>query len=459
MKARTKGEAEAAKTLFGVPTFWRRRKSYIERTLDLDHHRLVKRTFIMSRLLPFLLFTSVAMISCVVPGCLGVGVFVASNTISLMPRQYLNISDVHLVLQPDCDLILYDSTNLPYKSTNTSIPGPSRARNCSLFLQLDANLVLYNFVHNNTDLAGTNAIWSSETYGPANATIHNFLILKSDGSYTLNDYVDHLNTRVVDNHMTLQSYVVPSNLSGTLETIGFPFPPESEWKPESSLVDFPYMPAEYFLSQGFKLLTPAGSMYGQFVLALGTDCNLQSKALFGNMSVKSVLWETGTSSSENRECQLTLRRDGRLELRGKNSSMLYWNSTNVVGNESVSWFLTLNYENGQLHIVDILDPSKTPYWTNPIATNSSPPASPNSINKPNSITWIIVGVLGGGLVVVLTALGLYFALEPSKRVYSMKKLLHACQGFQFGDRDFILNNFDLGRQLSVVSAWIIMFKT
>ena len=327
----------------------RRRKSYIERTLGVDHHRMVKHTFNMSCFLPFLLFTSVAMISCVVPGCQGVGVFVASNTISLMPRQYLNISDVHLVLQPDCDLILYDSTNLPYKSTNTSIPGPSSARNCSLFLQLDANLVLYNFVHNNTDLNGTNAIWSSDTYGPANDTIHDFLILMSDGSYTLNDYVDHLSTRVVDNHRSLQSYFVPSNKSGTLETIGFPFPPESEWKPESSLVDFPYMPAEYFLSQGFKLLTPAGSMYGQFVLALGTDCNLQSKALFGNMSVKSVLWETGTSSSENRECQLTLRRDGRLELRGKNSSMLYWNSTNVVGNESVSWFLTLNYKNGQLH--------------------------------------------------------------------------------------------------------------
>jgi hypothetical protein len=43
----------------------------------------------------------------------------------------------------------------------------------------------------------------------------------------------------------------------------------------------------------------------------------------------------------------------------------------------------------------------------------------------------------------------------------MKKLLHACQGFQFGDRDFYLNTFELGWQLSVsvVSAGIIVFRT
>ena len=58
----------------------------------------MKHTFdmIMSRLLPFLLFTSVAMICCVVPGGLGVGVYVASDKVSLQPKQYLNISDVHL---------------------------------------------------------------------------------------------------------------------------------------------------------------------------------------------------------------------------------------------------------------------------------------------------------------------------------------------------------------------------
>ena len=405
----------------------RRRKSYVERTLStvsFDHHRMmVKHTFdIMFRLLPILLLTSVAMISCVVPGGLGVGVYVASDTVSLQPRQYLNFSDVHLVLQPDCDLILYNSTNLPIESTNTSIPGPSSARNCSLILQTDANLVLYNNVNNSRG-----AIWSSDTYGPANATIHNFLILKSDGSYTLNDYVDHLSTRIVDNHRSLQPYFAPSNVSGTLETIGYPFPPESEWKPvESSLVDFPYMPAEYFLSEGFKLQTPHGSIYGQFVLALGTDCNLQSKTLNSNGSVKSILWETGTNSSENRECQLILQRDGRLELRGKNSSVLYWNSTNVVGNESVSWFLTLNYETGQLAIVDILDRSKTAYWTNLVATNSSPAASPNSNNKAISTTLIIVFVLGGGFVVVLTALGLYFAVKPSKCVYIFHEETLAC---------------------------------
>ena len=370
---------------------------------------MVKHTFdVVSRLLPFLLFTSVAMISCVVPGCLGVGVYVASDKVSLQPKQYLNVSNVHLVLQPDCDLILYNST-IPYKSTNTSIPGPSSARNCSLDLQTDANLVLYNFVKNNTYLVDINSIWSSRTYGPAaNATIHRFLLLKSDGSYTLNDYVDHLSTRIVDDHVSLQPYFAPSNTSGTLETIGYPFPPEWEWKPDSSLDDFPYMPAEYFLSEGFKLQTPNDSINGQFVLALGTDCNLQSKALNSNGSVQSILWETGTNSSENRECRLTLQRDGRLELRGKNSSVLYWNSTNVVGNESGSWFLTLNYENGQLGIVDILDRSKDPYWTNPVANNSSPAASsPNSNFKILSITLIIiVFVLGGGFVVVIYCLGL-----------------------------------------------------
>ena len=388
---------------------------------------MVKHTFdmIMSRLLPFLLFTSVAMIlCCVVPGGLGVGVYVASDKVSLQPRQYLNFSDVHLVLQPDCELILYNSTNLPIESTNTSIPGPSSARNCSLLLQTDANLVLYNNVNNSRK-----AIWSSDTYGHANATIHNFLILKSDGSYTLYDYVDHLSTQIVDTptERSLQGpYFAPSNTSGTLETIGYPFPPESEWKPvESSLADFPYMPAEYFLSEGYKLQTPQGLIYGQFVLALGTDCNLQSKALNSNGSVKSILWETGTNSSENRECQLTLQRDGRLELRGKNSSVLYWNSTNVVGNESVSWFLTLNYESGQLAIVDILDRSKTSYWTNPVANNSSPAASPNSNNNGISTTLIIVFVLGGGFVVVLTALG-YFAVKPCKCVYIFHEETLAC---------------------------------
>jgi hypothetical protein len=405
----------------------RHRESYVESTsssLD-DHHRMVKHTFdVVSRLRPFLLFTSVAMISCVVPGCLGVGVYVASDKVSLQTKQYLNISDVHLVLQPDCDLILYNSSNLPYESTSTSIAGPSSARNCSLFLQTDANLVLYNFVKNNTDLEWENAIWSSDTHVSANTTIHNFLLLKSDGSYTLNVYVDHLSTQIVDNSVYLQPYFAPSNTSGTLETIGYPFPPEWEWKPESSLDNFPYMPAEYFLSEGFELQTPNDSINGQFVLALGTDCNLQSKALNSNGSVQSILWETGTNSSENRECQLTLQRDGRLELRGKNSSVLYWNSTNVVGNESVSWFLTLNYENGQLGIVDILDRSKDPYWTNPVANNSSPAASSSNSNN-NRITLIIVFVLGG-VVVVLTALGLYFALKPSKYcVYSMKKTL-AC---------------------------------
>lgn len=71
-----------------------------------------------------------------VVGGLVVGVLACSNTTMVKAGQYLNVFDVYLVMQPDCELILYTNFQ-PVPTTNIRVSGPSNKRNCSFNLQIE----------------------------------------------------------------------------------------------------------------------------------------------------------------------------------------------------------------------------------------------------------------------------------------------------------------------------------
>ncbi|KAG0578777.1 hypothetical protein KC19_4G048700 [Ceratodon purpureus] len=358
-------------------------------------------------------------------GSMALNVLVGSTSIAMNVRQYLNASSFSLVLQPDCNLILYNRSQ-PVMSTNYSCRPGTLAENSTVRMAAlkgwELDLFIDEFVSttNSTDYTQIDTpLWQYSFLGNTPNPLYPYLILRANGSCDFYDYNNnHLLGKDVNGNPFLKPYPTSPNGSGEStapNNLAFPFPPELAWKPSSSpgsSVDgFPYMPAGYFLIQSSEMRT----VDRKFVLTLGVDCNLQCRDTTKNGSEGFLLWESGSKANGNPEvlsCELKLQEDGRLVIRNITSGINYWNST-VSGNESVSWVLRLSPNDGSLSISDIENPSSV-LWSNSVGTNRA--------NK--TTTWIVVGVIVGVSVLAMAglALSVYLCtrtniLDPAEKAF------------------------------------------
>lgn len=341
------------------------------------------------------------------PGTMAVNVLVGSDLMKpVMATQYLYVSSFSLVMQPDCNFILYNFSQ-PVLSTNTTCTPGSELGLCSLTMDGDGNVYINEVGGPKTNFSPiSTSVWSYYWAAGTPRPLYPYMILRANGSC---DFYDFNGNLLLSDYPFLTPYtpLVAPNASTVPADISYPFPPELAWKPNTSLDGYPYMPAEYFLAQGSKLQTVDQG----FVLELGRDCNLQSTEVLTNGSA-SLLWESGTGSSELRGCQLMLQRDGRLQIRNNFTGEVYWNST-VAGNVSVSWILRLDLVSGGLSISDIED-SSTILWSN-LDLNQATPVIQASRKSNRTRIWIVVGVFGGASVLAIAGLAfLYYYARASK---------------------------------------------
>ncbi|KAG0606088.1 hypothetical protein M758_9G112800 [Ceratodon purpureus] len=291
-----------------------------------------------------------------VSGALAANILVGMDQYSVLNSyEYLSVLDnYYLVMQPDCDLILYNQSGLPLKhtgSTRAPADGSLVNLNCSLWMQSDGNCVIYNL---------TSADWINKTlYGqPSIPWAHlDFYTPNATRRQNINT-----NLRVVDvNEGSPVKYPKfdPGNSA------------YAAWVPGVSLDEYPYMPAGYFLSAGKRLRTLSSP---GFSLELNTrNYSLQSQRfLYGGGTLS--LWNSSTTASlQNQPCQLELLQNGILQVRYLNSNELHWKSGTS-------------------------------------GDNTSPQSSPKSTSD-RSIVWIVVGVIVGAFVLAMAALGLYFCAQ------------------------------------------------
>ncbi|KAG0601982.1 hypothetical protein M758_11G152600 [Ceratodon purpureus] len=358
----------------------------------------------------------------IIPGRLAVNVLVGTKPYFVLdPKEYLSVSGkYYFVMQPDCRLVLYNSSSgQPLLATgfDPKLYAGYRVgiQNCSLVMQSDGNLVMYNITRAQYDWANTTwvnevwaksawmfSVWSQGFFNVFNS--HSFLLLDGDGRL---EYYFANGTRFSGFSFESVAVIASSMLNYSS------FNPNSNgykaWQPDKSLDEFPYMPAGYFLSAGKRLVTTNSA----YMLDLNaTDCNL--RLLNGTR----ILWQSNTlTSSKNRACLLELQQNGFLQIRDQNSSAVYWNSTKA-GNIIVSWILKVDPDNGSLSVSDITNSSKILWTVNPDPAPSAPAnaqalAAPTKSDRP--ILWIVVGVLGGAIfLVAMAALGLYFYARESR---------------------------------------------
>ncbi|CAA7406380.1 unnamed protein product [Spirodela intermedia] len=99
--------------------------------------------------------------------------FAAPNVLytgqALFTNQYLQYGNYILLMQSDCNLVLYDNTT-PIWSTQTS----GKGTNCAGLLQGDGNFVVYN--------GNRQPVWASNTAGPSGKYV---VILQPDRNVVL----------------------------------------------------------------------------------------------------------------------------------------------------------------------------------------------------------------------------------------------------------------------------------
>ena len=330
-------------------------------------------------------------------------------SMNVTANQYLNVSNFHLLMQPDCHLVMYNGTT-PFLTTYSwRVPrGP-----CYATLQKDANFVVYYLLEPVRTVY--DAVWASGTYMLHISSVYfeyfssyTYMVLRSDGSLGLYG---------PDGTELQMAPLIPANGSSApspspatpqfnaTANVTNPFPPEMEWKPTLPLDGYPYLPANYFLWQGTKLQT----MDHSFILLLGEDCKLQSQEIWqGNNTVKRVLWEPQASMAGvvSGNCELRLQQDGVLEVRDNVSGVVYWNSS-VRGDGSVSWVLKVDADDGHVSVSDILDPTHV-LWRSILKPQSAAPVWPIAV----------AAVVSGVLFLAIAGLGFWkFYIWPSKVVF------------------------------------------
>jgi len=216
----------------------------------------------------------------------------AGNALFGNQTQYLSNSGYYLVMQPDCNLVMYQGPSLAtsHQVWQTSTAG--KGSDCWLIMQTDGNLVLYYATS-----GPPCAQWASNSYvaGIPDPSFF-FVMLQSNGE------LDVYNLQ--NDNPTLYTVAVPVTSLGPSSTGGQSFVINLATIPTRSFYG-PYMAIGYYLPQMSSLQN------GPFSLTLTTNCTLQSKKGSNN----TVLWETPSNASGlEQQCELTLQQDGNLQI-------------------------------------------------------------------------------------------------------------------------------------------------
>jgi hypothetical protein len=311
-------------------------------------------------------------------GGIAVNILTAGSALFGNQTQYLSSSGYYLVMQPDCNLVMYQGSTLETShqvwQTNTTGEGSD----CFLIMQEDGNLVLYNATCGNWHCAK----WDSDTPTPENTRDPSFfLMLQSYGELDIYNF-ENDNPKLYSTVNPLGTPPPSFNVSlATTPTLSF---------------DGSYMPIGYYLTNMSSLVN------GPFILTLENDCILQSK------NNNTVLWETPPNGSGiNWQCELTLQQDGNLQIQTSDTNEILW-TTNTTGDSSVNWVLYIDSMTGDLSIGDIMQPTHI-LWKNTFG--SIPPIASNRTT--HSGKWLIlelVGASAGGFLLGIASLVLtYYA--------------------------------------------------
>lgn len=247
----------------------------------------------------------------------------------ILANQYLQSGNFYLVMQLDCNLVIYQGVECcsnPTWSTGTWNLGAA-GDGCVASMQQDRNFVVYGFVNN-----VKTALWDTHT-DLNNATGAYYVILGNDGS---------LKVMEIGSPDVIWTNVV--------ETGGAPVPspPVSTGAPAPSAA---LAPASQSASN-VTFLTPESKVVaGSFLanedvrLTLELDCNLQSRNVLGG----SVVWETGSHTSQG-GCELVLQKDSALLIRIQSSGAVIWKSNTKNPKNAVAQFLFLR-EDGTVAVI------------------------------------------------------------------------------------------------------------
>jgi hypothetical protein len=316
-------------------------------------------------------------------GGIALNILTAGNALFGNQTQYLSNLGCYLIMQPDCNLVMYQGSSLAtsHQVWQTSTAG--KGRDCWLIMQTDGNLVLYN-----ATCGPPCAQWASNSYMVGIPDASSFAMLQSNGELDVYNFQN--------DNPTLYTIAVPLSSIGPSSTGGPPqFNISLATIPTLSF-DGPYMAIGYYLPKLSSLQN------GLFSLTLGTNCTLQSKKGVNN----TVLWETPSNASGlEQQCELTLQQDGNLQIQTSDTNEILW-TTNTTGDSSVNWVLYIDSITGGLSIGDLMQPTNI-LWKNTLRSNNTIVPYPNT----HSGKWFILELLGvssGGFLLGITSLVLTY---------------------------------------------------
>ncbi len=325
-------------------------------------------------------------------GGIALNILTAGSVLFGNQTQYLSNSGYYLVVQPDCNLVMYQCLTLAichqYTQTNTTGEGSD----CFLTMQEDGNLVLYNTTCGNWRCAK----WASNTATPGNTKDSSFfLMLQSNGELDIYNFEN--------DNPKLYSAIVPASSVNPSAT-GSPPSFNLSLSTTPTLIFYgPYMAIGYYLPKLSSLQN------GPFSLTLENDCTLQSK----NGSSNTVLWENSSNGSGiNQQCELTLQQDGNLQIQTTDTKEILW-TTNTPGDSSVNWVLYIDSITGDLYIGDIMQPTHI-LWKNTFG--SIPPIASNRTTHSGKwlILELVIGASAGGFLLGIASLVLTYYACASK---------------------------------------------
>ncbi len=340
-------------------------------------------------------------------------ILTAGNALS--QSQYLNNANYYLVLQNDCNLVLYNSSTFTSSqsiwSTNSSTQGTNF---CTFQVDTGGFLSVYNASTSsglsqcyNQTADPTCVPWAGQGYATGSGAPF-FVMLKGDGTLDVYDFQNDL-PKVVFSIYTNGSAYNGSGLYANDVTPGqiLSSPPSSSATPPSSLSvygpywDFvtrgrpfnvSYMPRGYYLSEG-------SLSSGDFFLTMEDNCTLQIIATNG-----SIIRQFPTPG--NSRCVLTLQQNGTLQLQTNDTHEFVSDVYSASGDVDVDWILYLD-QTGILYIRDLFNASNELWTTVPVK---------NTKNN-RSLIGILVGVLGGVLlIVIISVIWLYYAHTSKQRL-------------------------------------------
>jgi hypothetical protein len=324
-------------------------------------------------------------------GGIALNILTAGNYLFGNQTQYLSNSGYYLVMQPDCNLVMYQGSSLATSHQVWQSSTGGGGSDCWLIMQTDGNLVLYN---------ATSPHWASNSYMYGMPDPGFFAMLQSNGEIDVynfqNDNPKLHTTAVPVTALGLSSTGGPPSFNISLATI-----------PTLSFYG-PYMAIGYYLPKMSSLQN------GPFILTLGTNCTLQSKIALNN----TVLWETPSNASGlEQQCELTLQQDGNLQIQTSDTNEILW-TTNTTGDSSVSWVLYIDSITGDLSIGDIMQPTDI-LWKNKFRSNpeigSNCTLVPNlNIHSGKRFMLELLGVFAGSFLLGITSLVLAYYVCTSK---------------------------------------------